>query len=149
MGEFIMGNSTKMIKGDSKSALYGIWDNMKQRCYNPKNLKYKTYGALGITVHNDWLDFNIFKKWAYDNGYSSDKVLKLINRRDNYGPDNCAWVSRRESFSMKLNSKLNFEKAKKIRERYNNGVSQKVIAHEFNCSQAFVSRVINKLSWKE
>ena len=30
--------------------LYSIWANMKQRCYNTENPRYKDYGARGICV---------------------------------------------------------------------------------------------------
>ena len=37
-----------------------IWDNMKQRCFNPKNDSYPDYGGRGITVCSRWLEFKNF-----------------------------------------------------------------------------------------
>ena len=37
-----------------KSRLYKVWIEMKNRCSNPNNYRYKRYGAKGITVCKDW-----------------------------------------------------------------------------------------------
>ena len=37
-----------------KSRTYSTWLAMIQRCYYPKNVGYKNYGARGITVCNRW-----------------------------------------------------------------------------------------------
>ena len=62
---------------------------MMRRCYNPKSVSYKDYGAKGIKVCPEWHDREVFKKWCLDNGYK--KGLR-INRKDSsldYTPDNC------------------------------------------------------------
>ena len=57
---------------DHKSKLYGIWCNMRHRCLTPAHPLYKNYGARGITVCDEWLDFNNFKSWALANGYEEN-----------------------------------------------------------------------------
>lgn len=37
-----------------------IWNNMKQRCFNPKNDNYPNYGGRGVTVCSRWLEFKNF-----------------------------------------------------------------------------------------
>jgi len=73
--------------------LYGIWCNMKTRCYNTKSEKHKLYRENGITVCDEWLhDFKAFYDWCIENGY--DKTLSL-DRRENlegYSPTNCRWT---------------------------------------------------------
>ena len=60
--------------------LYAIWDSMRQRCNNPKNQAYRNYGGRGIQICKDWNNFNKFKNWAYDNGYSDTAtVLKIAD----------------------------------------------------------------------
>lgn len=72
--------------------LYGIWVNMRSRCYNKNMNRYYTYGGRNITVCDEWLGekgFQNFSSWALSNGYSDDLT---IDRKDNdkgYSPDNC------------------------------------------------------------
>lgn len=48
--------------GDSRTLLYKVYQNMKQRCENPKNQRYEFYGGKGITVCEEWNnDFAAFK----------------------------------------------------------------------------------------
>lgn len=37
-------------------SLYDVWTTIKQRCYNPRNSKYKYFGARGIGVCERWRD---------------------------------------------------------------------------------------------
>jgi hypothetical protein len=34
-------------------SLFFVWNTIKQRCYNPKSLKYHNYGGKGIIVCNE------------------------------------------------------------------------------------------------
>lgn len=40
---------------------YEIWSSIIQRCHNPKNPGYKSYGARGITVCKRWRHFPHFR----------------------------------------------------------------------------------------
>jgi hypothetical protein len=74
--------------------LYQVWIGMKQRCYNPKNIGYTRYGALGIIVCTQWLhSFKTFAKWALSNGYEIG--LQIDRRKNNsaYTPRNCRFVT--------------------------------------------------------
>lgn len=82
--------------------LYSIWENMKQRCYNPNVDSYKYYGARGITICDAWKNhFVVFYNWAMANGYSNDLT---IDRKDNdkgYFPSNCRWATMQEQANNK------------------------------------------------
>ena len=68
--------------GLSKTRLYSILRNMKQRCYNPNNPRYNVYGAIGIKVCDEWLnDFKSFYDWAMSNGYRDDLTLNGETKR--------------------------------------------------------------------
>ena len=102
--------------GHSQSRLYGTYQNIKDRCYNPHNVSYRYYGARGITVCNEWLGengFENFSKWALLNGYKEceAKIKKnalSIDRIDvngNYEPSNCRWVTADIQASNKRNTR--------------------------------------------
>lgn len=75
----------------SRTKLYKKWQGIKDRC---KNDKHKYYGKKGITVCNDWKNFEPFMKWALTNGYDDNLTIDRINTNGNYEPTNCRFVNR-------------------------------------------------------
>ena len=85
--------SKRMIKhGLSNSRLYGIWENMKERCYRPSNNRYYRYGGRGIKICDEWLDFNNFAEWADKSGYKEGLSIERIDVDGDYEPKNCCWI---------------------------------------------------------
>lgn len=41
--------------GMVNSRIYTIYNDMKQRCYNPNSKSFKNYGGRGITICDEWL----------------------------------------------------------------------------------------------
>jgi len=75
--------------------LVGIFSKMKDRCYNPKHLKYDYYGGRGITICKEWLEnTNLFFDWALINGYTDTLTIDRKDNDGNYTPNNCAWKTR-------------------------------------------------------
>jgi len=88
------------------SRLYRIWHSMKQRCLNPNDSSYIHYGARGIEVWKDWLDFESFYQWAVNNGYEDHLTLERKNVNGNYEPSNCEWIPQSEQLNNTRRSRL-------------------------------------------
>lgn len=64
---------TKIYLGEGKYKLINyrriksILDNICNRCFNPNSYNYKNYGAKGIIVCDEWLNFQNFCQWYLDN----------------------------------------------------------------------------------
>ena len=83
--------------GLSHGRLYGIYVDMKRRCYEEHNSHYSNYGGRGIRVCDEWLEDNTnFFTWALENGYSDDLTLDRIDVNGNYEPSNCRWTTWKE-----------------------------------------------------
>lgn len=81
----------------SNTRLYRIWNGMKNRCYLKTHHAYSYYGAIGITVCDEWKDsFESFYNWAISNGYSENLTIDRINNSNGYYPGNCKWVTMEE-----------------------------------------------------
>jgi len=108
-------------KANSKyNRLHNTWADMKQRCNNPNNQDYYSYGSRGIKICDEWNDsYSTFKKWALDNGYDytlkkSKQSLDRINVNGNYCPENCRWVDDITQARNKRNNKYVLFRGKNI-----------------------------------
>jgi len=85
-------------KGYRKHRVYRIWRGMRERCYNQKARNYRWYGAKGIQVCAAWRDdFSAFRAWALQAGYADGLELDRRHSDDDYGPDNCQWVTKKQN----------------------------------------------------
>ncbi len=74
----------------------GLWRNIHDRCYNPKNGGYKNYGAKGIRVCSKWRDFRKFAEWCAENGYEPGLSIDRIDTTKDYEPENCRFLTKSE-----------------------------------------------------
>lgn len=92
--------------GMVKTPEYNSWTAIKSRCYNPKNHKYKNYGARGVTMSNEWKDdFMAF----YNDVGPRPSPEYTIDRKDNskgYFKDNCRWATGEEQNNNRRNNLL-------------------------------------------
>jgi hypothetical protein len=83
-------------KAHWQSKLYMVWNAVKCRCCNPTNKNFADYGARGIGLCEEWLDFGAFEKWALANGYAEGLTLERLDNSSGYSPQNCAWRTRKD-----------------------------------------------------
>jgi hypothetical protein len=89
--------------GMTNTSTYRSWGGMKQRCYNPNNKKYHRYGALGITVCDEW--FNSFQKFLDDMGECPKGMsIDRIDVSNGYYKENCRWATQKEQQNNRSNN---------------------------------------------
>lgn len=83
------------LRDPKQNIYYVLWYNIKARCLNPKHKFYYRYGGRGITLIDEWLDFDVFV----------DDILRTIGHRPegmsldrvdndgNYEPGNVQWTT--------------------------------------------------------
>lgn len=79
----------------SHTRLHNIWLSMRQRCEKPSSNAYHKYGAKGIRVCPEWNCFEVFRDWAFANGYADDLTIDRIDPHGNYEPSNCRWATQK------------------------------------------------------
>jgi hypothetical protein len=78
---------------------------MKYRCFNEGNKNYPCYGGRGISICDEWLDYETFEKWALANGWQHGLTIDRINNDGNYEPSNVQFITQSD------NTKRRFIKA--------------------------------------
>lgn len=127
--------------GGTKTRLYNVWSNMKGRCYDPHDTRYQNYGARGITVCDEWMNFANFREWAMMTGYKNDAkygecTLERINVNGNYYPDNCRWATIKEqNFNRSSNKILEYKGKKQTLTEWE---------HEIGCNSYVIGNRLRK-----
>lgn len=80
-----------IVNNPENRRLYDIWKAIKARTGNPKNSRYKWYGARGIRC--EFLDFHSFYHHIRSlSGYSLGMWLDRADNNAGYAPGNLRWV---------------------------------------------------------
>jgi len=81
-------------------AVYSAWCHMIQRCTDPKNNRYKYYGALGVRVARHWLTFTNFLEDMGPRPSPQHSLSRIADSGD-YKPGNVVWGDRKHQLEQR------------------------------------------------
>lgn len=101
--------------------LYNIWNSMISRCYNEKDINYKSYGAKGVKVCDRWLTYSNFfediqklpgweNKLLYPDLYQLDKdylQLNIPKHKRVYSPETCIFIHKDDNHNIMMLENFN------------------------------------------
>ena len=95
----------KVNDGITQNSAYKCWENMIQRCTNPKAIAYFRYGGRGITVDPTWV--NNFRLFIEHIGPRPSKYHSIdrINNSIGYIPGNVRWATAKKQANNKRGSR--------------------------------------------
>lgn len=124
---------------------YACWYNMLQRCQNPNNVSYPSYGGRGITVCDRWQEFQNFYDDMFD-GWAKGLEIERKDNNSGYSPSNCCWADRKTQLRNTRATKLTADDVATIRSLKGKLFHREIAAH-FNISQSHVTRILNGDKW--
>ena len=82
---------TNFRHGYKGTSTYSSWSSAKDRTTNPKSKDFHRYGAIGITMHTNWM---VFENFLRDMGEKPEGTsLDRIDGSKGYEPGNCRWAT--------------------------------------------------------
>lgn len=95
--------------------LYISYRNMLSRCYNSSDKYYDIYGGKGISVCEEWADWDNYYEWAMTSGYQDHYEAHRLNNEIGYCPENVIFLSDAQhnliTFYMKENNLKSMSKS--------------------------------------
>lgn len=137
------------MHGKHKLPEYSVWKGMKSRCSNSNMPCYPKYGGRGINVCEEWKkSFSVFYKDMGPRPTSTHQIDR-INNDGNYEPGNCEWVTPLNNNRKRDFSRLDLQKANKIRLLYKAGnISQQQLSNMFGVTKTNIRNIIHNRIWK-
>ena len=133
--------------GETKTPLYAVWRNMRQRCHDKNYPRYADWGGRGISICKEWDDFVAFKEWSLSSGYQPGLELDRENNDGNYAPENCRYVTSKENSRNRRSSKLNPMRVRVIGILLKRGIKQNKIAEMYDVHPTMINRIVKQKAW--
>lgn len=84
-----------------------IFKGVLDRCYNPNDKNFKTYGGKGIKVCQEWIENpKLFELWSLENGYKDNLTIDRIDSNKDYCPENCQWITLSDNAKYKSTTRI-------------------------------------------
>jgi len=80
------------------------WAAMLERCYVEENQSFEWYGARGISVCEEWFDFETFFEFWGEPPFPNATIGRIDND-GNYTPDNCRWETQAQQNNNSVRSR--------------------------------------------
>ena len=147
------GNSVR-----HRARIYRVWTAMRERCNNPNQIRYDSYGGRGIKICPEWDDYAVFLQWMLEQDYRPGLQLDRIDNDDGYFPANCRLCTRSEQMQ---NRRL--PSRHKTGKRYNNRYltpediyeirasdkSQTELGHIFDVHSTTIRNIKLRMAWRD
>jgi len=78
--------------GLSRSRVYRSWAMMKVRCLNKTHKDYQQWGAKGVKIHPQWMNFKNFLEGMGERPKNTS-LDRFPNCLGDYEPSNCRWAT--------------------------------------------------------
>ena len=100
-----LGPRARQTHGCSSTPTYRSWVSMVQRCTNPENGRWASYGGAGVTVCERWRTFSNF---LADMGErpAGTSIDRYPDKSGNYEPANCRWANSKEQSRNRRNNRV-------------------------------------------
>ena len=134
-------------KGRVYSPTYQSCQAMLARCRYLARDTHKKHAGRGITVCQEWEEFDIFLQ---DMGERpTGTTLDRIDNDQGYSPSNCRWATPTEQARNRRNARMTFDTAVDVALARFRGETCKSIADRFGCSESLPREIAKGRCWKD
>ena len=95
---------SKFTKPTEITQLLRVWSSIIYRCTKPTNKQFKNYGARGISICKEWMDFNNFCKDVGPRPFEGSHLDRIDNNLG-YFKENCRWTTPKVNHRNKRNNR--------------------------------------------
>lgn len=140
--------AARATHGMSKHPVYRLWQSMKSRCLYPSVQGFKYYGARGISVCEEWQDFEVFSAWALANGYAQGLEIDRLDNDGNYEPGNCRFIPHLHNSQKRSNAKCDLSTAKNAKGLLSEGLPIQSVCDRLGLPYMVVWHIAKGNTWR-